>query len=612
MDCIYPLKPNDQPLPSHYWAFDCETNGLGGDPVLICAISNTGQREVWSGSTCAEQFLLWLTTQTKKLRGHWFFAHNMRFDIGKVFGQILGDDQWKILMAGSRLITAKYVLKKGTINKRTGKKSGDHIITFADTYNLLVTSLANIGESFGYEKGNTPKKFIDGTCDPKNITDEDINYCLRDCEIVLKFLAFYGNFLEQFQVKLRSTISANAKAIWQRTYLSPDNRKYWINDLEDEKFRKAYYGGRTEVFVSRHEHKTVYHYDINSQYPSQMKYNLFPNPDKLHSFDHPKNFVENIDKVEGCADCTVTTPNDLHIPVLPFRTKSNLIFPLGTFRGVWCLPELRLALSHGYEIVEVHECTVSKPCESPFLEYIKIFETMKKEATTNKDTAIREMSKRFMNALSGKFAQRIPNEPQIYTRNKDELPKNVPFSVQNGMFVTKPAKLERSSGTAVSLISYITSYSRVLLYEGLNETTLYCDTDSAFVYEPFPNHQVHPTDFGKWNLEHVLLETYFVDPKKYAMRSAHGEQHVKIKGVGWRDVKRVIRTPADMDKDVLTFDQAPILQFKTAFRLGAVPMSTIAGTKSITRHALPKRNFSKNGDSTPIILGFNESLPKSL
>jgi hypothetical protein len=600
MERIQPLKPALDTLPRKYWAFDSETNGLGGDPLLICAKSNMGDIKIFDDEFCCERFLRWLLKDKKFLKGDWFFAHNLKFDIGKIFGQVLGDENWDVLMAGSRLIIAKYILKHGGISK-SGKKRGNDVITFVDTYNLLVAPLEQIGKSLNYPKGKTPQKFIDGVCKTDDITDEDIQYCLQDCDIVLKFLEFYGTFLAKFQVKLRPTIASNAKAIWNRTFLAPTDRTYWINDIEDEKFRSAYFGGRTEVFISRKEIEHGYHYDINSQYPSQMKYNLFPNPNKLRSFDNPKDFIDKINMVEGCATCTVTAPNDLHIPILPFRGTDNLLFPIGTFKGTWCLPELRIALKLGYEI-DVHSCTVSKPHPSPFLDYIKIFEDMKEDAVRTGDMAIKEMSKRFMNALSGKFGQRIPAEDRVYTRDDSDIPPTTPYKSCYGVHITQPADLVRSEGTAVCLIAYVTSYSRCLLHSYMDHNTLYCDTDSIFTYERLPDSMVHPTKFGMMALEDEFEAPYFIDPKKYGYVDSDGNFKVVIKGVGKKVIGKAIKYLDDLDHDVLSFDETRLYQFKTALANGLVPMQQMTGVKDVKRHSHPKRIFDKYGNSRPVTL----------
>ena len=80
--------------------------------------------------------------------------------------------------------------------------------------------------------------------------------------------------------------------------------------------------------------------------------------------------------MEGLCKCTVVPPMDIYHPVLPYRWNKKLLFCLcrtcveeqnmrvqcqhfsGAERaisGTWILDEVRLALTKGYRIVEIHE-----------------------------------------------------------------------------------------------------------------------------------------------------------------------------------------------------------------------------------------------------------------
>src|SRR3546814_2117648 len=55
---------------------------------------------------------------------------------------------------------------------------------FADSFNLLPTSVKKLGELLGIEKKELGEKLFS---DPEHIL-QDIEYCTRDCEIVYKSL----------------------------------------------------------------------------------------------------------------------------------------------------------------------------------------------------------------------------------------------------------------------------------------------------------------------------------------------------------------------------------------------------------------------------------------
>ena len=92
---------------------------------------------------------------------------------------------------------------------------------------------------------------------------------------------------------------------------------------------------------------------------------------------HPEIITENFADIStyfGLIKCTVLPPKGLLHPVLPYRTKENLMFPLcktcvdtlnqnpcthseqeRAIRGTWCHVELMKAIEKGYEVLNVHE-----------------------------------------------------------------------------------------------------------------------------------------------------------------------------------------------------------------------------------------------------------------
>ena len=161
-------------LPSKYGAFDCETEGLYGQAKLICLVIPDQEDQVFKGDNCVNEFITEVTRT--KYRGFHLYAHNLSFDLEKTFGKegnTLDNKDFTLVTAGTRLIKAIYHFEG---NKR---------LTLLDTLNLIPDSLGNIGESLGYQKLKTPDKWLSG--EPvTEITREDIDYCVRDCKIVLK------------------------------------------------------------------------------------------------------------------------------------------------------------------------------------------------------------------------------------------------------------------------------------------------------------------------------------------------------------------------------------------------------------------------------------------
>ncbi|KAK3929177.1 putative DNA polymerase [Frankliniella fusca] len=115
--------------------------------------------------------------------------------------------------------------------------------------------------------------------------------------------------------------------------------------------------------------------DVVSEYPNANLRGEYP-------YGHPTIYLEGDpampppDYWNGVVKCTVLPPRDLYLPVLPYKAKGKLMFPLcrtcveedntemchhndpqqRQLTDSWCAPELLLALREkGYKLVAVHE-----------------------------------------------------------------------------------------------------------------------------------------------------------------------------------------------------------------------------------------------------------------
>jgi hypothetical protein len=111
-------------------------------------------------------------------------------------------------------------------------------------------------------------------------------------------------------------------------------------------------------------------------YPYICKYFKFPNGNPAI---HVGNYCLDTDAMlqkDGLLTCSILPPKYLFHPVLPFRCNNRLLFcqcrsraiqqnqtedcthetaAARKFTGTWVLNEIRLAVQHGYKLVEVHE-----------------------------------------------------------------------------------------------------------------------------------------------------------------------------------------------------------------------------------------------------------------
>lgn len=140
--------------------------------------------------------------------------------------------------------------------------------------------------------------------------------------------------------------------------------------------RDAFYGGRTEnmkLYYKCKPGEKIKYVDVRSLYPYVCKYGKFP-------IGHPVVYVGDdckqldLNQTDGLIKCKILPPENLSLPVLPFRANNRLIFALckqctlerrqsecnhsdeeRTITGTWVMDEILKALQLGYRIVEIYE-----------------------------------------------------------------------------------------------------------------------------------------------------------------------------------------------------------------------------------------------------------------
>ena len=79
----------------------------------------------------------------------------------------------------------------------------------------------------------------------------------------------------------------------------------------------------------------IFHYDINSLYPTGMKYCYFPVGKITHFIPRNKEALNLLGKEHklGIYRVNVKCPNDLLHPILPIKIEHNCVYPTGTWTG---------------------------------------------------------------------------------------------------------------------------------------------------------------------------------------------------------------------------------------------------------------------------------------
>ena len=173
---------------------------------------------------------------------------------------------------------------------------------------------------------------------------------------------------------------------WDRDTKSNDELKQFLATyevVEPLNPRHAFFGGRTNAVRLHHEvdesqNEKIKYVDVTSLYPWVNKTQQYPTGHPVIVTNPPN---QNIHAYFGMAKVDILPPPRLYHPVLPFRHRGKLTFPLcktcmaeempkpllekshhcahsdqeRTLRGTWCTPEIVKAVEMGYTLLKIHE-----------------------------------------------------------------------------------------------------------------------------------------------------------------------------------------------------------------------------------------------------------------
>lgn len=569
MNCLPVLNEKTGFNPDPYiYVIDTETKGLDARPEAFCFGVIYGF-DGWKVIKSVEDFKTEL--DKVKYKDKYIFAHNAEYDYNVLYGNIIKH------MDNKAIYNGKFICAK------RGKT------TFADSMNLFPTTVKKLGEALGMLKGSISDTLTSGK---GSYTKADIDYCVRDCEIVWEALTRL--YREVGSIKL--TLGSCSVFLYRQRF---QYKNIYHNDYA-QKFFESYYGGRCEAYKIGHTY--AYKYDVNSMYPYVMKKNLYPNPADLRvvkpGIGKLKWYLKH---KEGQATLTVRH-KVINIPCLPVKRPSDnkLIFPVGRFRGTWTFPEIRYALYAGYiEIERVHEVVYSKPEQSPFDKFINVLYDKRRKAT-----GIMELIyKLLMNNLYGKFCQRDKMSVTYY----DEIPADKIYELlkSNRYFELKIFNHERSDcylevmkkrpkpkyHTIPSYGAYITAYARVMLLKHMHKyesyKPVYCDTDCIAFELPPPLKDTKK--LGGFKLENEVI-TEIRGLKNYSVLK---DIHIKDK------IKGVHKSATKINKNRFKFDKQ--IKTKEGLRRNVETGLFIPVEKHLTGN-YDKRIVMKNGNTKPIII----------
>lgn len=532
--------------------WDIETWGLDARNFAFACVIDVATGEEWTFHTAKEA-----RAHFESLAPCIVYAHNQfGFDAFSIMGKMEALESKKIAMG-----TNIYEL---TLNR----------VRYRDTKHLFPMRLAQLGDALGFPKGETPEDYITGN--RREVTQEDIDYCLQDCRILVRAINDLESSVSEWidrpveQVCLPLTTASLSYRVWSETcwpehwgwYRNKKNgTKEWVKGASckarfNQNAKDSYSGGRVQVICEPGEWQyDIVSADANSMFPSVQEAYEFPDirtcrnvgatPGILDRFLESKRYVSWANVSLKASTATQR--------FLPNRNlQGRLDWTQDTYSGWLAEPELKYAIYEAdWELDEIRELNVAK-AHNPFRGFVRKFYDLRQEAKANKDPRS-IFYKLLLNSGYGKFAQRssvtrLENPEQmedVFTKegweDRYELRFYDAVNLEMPFLVDRESLNRTPDSQWFGYASFITSGARVELQKGIHaagEGAKYVDTDSVYMnidsVKDFEAAIPLGTDMGEWGWEQdrPYAKARFWEPKAYSLHAGDGTlQKAKHKGV---------------------------------------------------------------------------------
>jgi hypothetical protein len=337
------------------------------------------------------------------------------------------------------------------------------------------------------------------------------------------------------------TVSSLALTIFRTKFYDDERNPIHIpSGNEDNFIRRAYYGGHSDVYIPYM--KDGHYYDVNSLYPYIMAYSVMPIGKPRW---HGNLSNQSLDEIYGFVEAYVVCPLSMRSPYLPYREKDgSLTHPVGEFFGVYYTEELKKAREVGYRVEPLRGYLFEKG-EGLFTSYVLHMYENRIKAKEQGKTGMSFVYKILMNGLYGRLGinQRStitelcsPERYNSIRKMKYEIVSEEPLN-DTTIICSYWYKPEEGSAdwyrklAAVQMSAAITAGARIHMYPHISrEDCYYTDTDSVVVKKPLPPEMVCNHTLGKFKLEHIVKNGYFIAPKSYCLFTDKGEVKIVHKG----------------------------------------------------------------------------------
>lgn len=483
-------------------------------------------------------------------------------------------------------------------------KRGRYNWTFLDSYKLIPAGLEKAGkalkvevtkeEGFDY---NTPE------------TDERWRrYLETDCRSLYQIIERFHRIIEdELGGEVGMTLASTSMKTFRRSYLkAPIQRAKHTHEF----VRQGYYGGNTQMFVRHAE--GLHCYDINSSYPYAMLGRVPVAYERAYDGKPPEQFLQHS---IGFVAATVHWPYRIasvrplsEYPCLPWRAPQHkLIYPAGTFSGVWMHEELLLAEEMGAHVEWQGGHWFHG--QAVLADYMRTLYSYRDPTSPNYDETVSYVAKLLANSCYGKFGQNTIREKIILIAEDADFPLDARAANDDDncrvFYMTEESDADY---IIPQIAATITARARINLQRFINLAAerggivAYCDTDSILTTADLSDHC--GPELGKLKDEgHGNTFTgHFLQPKLYKLTNEQtGEVKVRMKGFRKADEDTFER--ARRGETIVRQELEKLGALAQAgFKRGPLMREVKKSIKSVDT----KRHWWPDGTSSPIVLNGEE------
>lgn len=409
------------------------------------------------------------------------------------------------------------------------------LLTFRDSLALLPFSLASLTDAF---KTECAKGEWDHDKDFKYRDDPRLlEYLKADCVGLYQVLNLYFSWPMIKESGVSFTVASQALRIFRTTL---DQPILGCSRPVDAFVRKAYFGGRTEIF------KPYFHgtgedklscWDVNSLYPSVMR-----------DFEYPTTFIGWTKKYDpksfGFWEATVEVPEGMYVPPLGTliyideKTKKvetvkdssegKFFFPTGTFSGCWTTIELEYAKTLGVKVLSTGMGAIFENGGKIFEKFVN--ELYERRKAAPKDSVDSFICKLILNSSYGRFGLNLEREQLVIDEGQDGV-TDAAYEFETGEMIDGVPEIFRfvketvviDSFSNVAIAAWVTAQSRIRMhkqYMKMQKDLFYTDTDSCF--NRHDKSMESSPELGQFKYEYSATEACFLLPKTYALAGITG------------------------------------------------------------------------------------------